>query len=221
MNEQNSFRLEIFRQKLKMIKVDLNTIIQSYPSYQAFLDAEYIAKIAEMKTRENSLEEEEKTLLSTITGYYKEIQQILTNYTPSAEITAAAQKVSKPIDVYMIAENWCGTSMAALPYIVKILATNKNFNLMVVLRDSNPDFMNLYLSPTGGKSIPKVIGVNKQGEEVIDWGSSSKAEAIKRQELLAEGDERPVFIKKLNDWYIENNLKAIENDFIEVFANMN
>jgi hypothetical protein len=104
---------------------------------------------------------------------------------------------------------------------VKILATNKNFNVMVALRDSNPDFMNLYLSPTGGKSIPKVIGVNKAGEEIIDWGSSSKAEAAKRKELLTEGDERPVFIQKLSAWFQENNLKAIEDDFKEVFARIN
>jgi len=204
-----------------MKKVDLNTIIQTYPSYEAYLDAEFSAKIAEMKSRESELNEEEKTLLSTITGFYKVIQQILENYTPSAEMTAAAQKFSEPLEVFIITENWCGSSMANLPYIVKILATNKNFNVKVALRDSNPDFMNLYLSPTGGKSIPKVIGVNKAGEEIIDWGSSSKAEAAKRKELLTEGDERPVFIDKLSAWFQENNLKAIEDDFKEVFARIN
>lgn len=135
-------------------------------------------------------------MLNTITGFYKVIQQILENYTPSADMTAATQKVSEPLDVYIITENWCGSSMANLPYIVKILATNKNFNVMVALRDSNPDFMNLCLSPTGGKGIPKVIGVNKASEEAIDWGSGSKAEATKRKELLTEGDERPEFIQK-------------------------
>lgn len=201
-----------------MKKVDLNTIVQKYPSYEAYLDAEFSAKIAEMKSRESELNEEEKTLLNTISGYHTVIQQIFANYTPSAEMTAAAQKVSEPLDVYIVTENWCGSSMANLPYIVKILATNKNLNVMVALRDSNPDFMNLYLSATGGKSIPKVIGVNKAGEEVIDWGSSSKAEAAKRKELLTEGDERPVFIQKLSAWFTENNLKAIEDDFKEVFA---
>jgi len=205
---------------MKMKKVDLNTIVQTYPSYEAYLDAEFNGKIAEMKSRETSLNEEEKTLLNTITGFYKVIQQILENYTPSADMTAATQKVSEPLDVYIITENWCGSSMANLPYIVKILATNKNFNVMVALRDSNPDFMNLYLSPTGGKSIPKVIGVNKASEEAIDWGSGSKAEATKRKELLTEGDERPEFIQKLSAWFTENNLKAIEDDFKEVFASV-
>lgn len=203
-----------------MKKVDLNTIVQKYPSYEAYLDAEFSAKIAEMKSRQSELNEEEKTLLNIISGYHSVIQQILANYTPSPEMTAAAQKVSEPLDVYIVTENWCGSSMANLPYIVKILATNKNLNVMVALRDSNPDFMNLYLSATGGKSIPKVIGVNKAGEEVIDWGSSSKAEAAKRKELLTEGDERPVFIQKLSAWFTENNLKAIEDDFKEVFAKM-
>ena len=204
-----------------MKKVDLNTIIQTYPSYEAYLDAEFNGKIAEMKSRETSLNDEEKILINTISGYHTVIQQILANYTPSAEMTAAVQKFSEPLDVYIVTENWCGSSMANLPYIVKILATNKNFNVMVALRDSNPDFMNLYLSATGGKSIPKVIGVNKAGEEVIDWGSSSKAEAAKRKELLAEGDERPVFIQKLSAWFQENNLKAIEDDFKEIFSKIN
>jgi len=203
-----------------MKKVDLSTIIQTYPSYEAYLDAEFNGKIAEMKSRETTLNDEEKTLLNTISGYHTVIQQILTNYTPSAEMTAAAQKISEPLDVYIVTENWCGSSMANLPYIVKILATNKNFNVMVALRDSNSDFMNIYLSPTGGKSIPKVIGVNKTGEEVIDWGSGSKAEAAKRKELLAEGDERPVFIQKLSAWFTDNNLKAIEDDFKEVFTSI-
>ena len=204
-----------------MKKVDLSTIIQTYPSYEAYLDAEFSSKIAEMKSHETSLNDEEKTLLNSISGYHTVIQQILASYTPSAEMKAAAQKISEPLNVYIVTENWCGSSMANLPYIVKILATNKNFNVMVALRDSNPDFMNLYLSATGGKSIPKVIGVNKAAEEVIDWGSSSKAEAAKRKELLAEGDERPVFIQKLSAWFTDNNLKAIEDDFKEVFSKIN
>ena len=204
-----------------MKKVDLSTVIQTYPSYEAYLDAEFSTKIAEMKNRQSELSDEEKTLLNTITGNYGAIQDVLQNYTPSAEITAAAQNISEPLDIYIITENWCGSSTFNLPYIVKILATNKIFNVKIALRDSNPEFMNLYLSATGGKSIPKVIGVNAAGEEVIDWGSSSKAEAAKRKELLAQGDERPVFLQKLMAWFQESNTKAMEDDFKEVFAKMN
>ena len=74
-----------------MKKVDLNTIIQTYPSYEAYLDAEFNGKISEMKSRETTLNDEEKTLLTTISGYRTVIQQILASYTPSAEMTAAAQ----------------------------------------------------------------------------------------------------------------------------------
>ncbi|MCY7423079.1 MAG: thioredoxin family protein [Chitinophagaceae bacterium] len=201
-----------------MKKVDLSTVVQTYPSYEAYLDAEFRAKIADMKSSESELNEEKKTLLNTITGNYKVIQHLLESYTPSAEMVSAAQAIKTPLDVFIITENWCGSSTFNLPYIVKILTTNPKFNVKVALRDSNPDFMNLYLSPTGGKSLPKVIGINAIAEEVINWGSGSKSEAAKRKELLAQGDKRPVFLQKLMAWFNVNNLKAIEDDFKEVFA---
>lgn len=203
-----------------MKKTDLSQVVQTYPSYETYLKAEFDEKIPEMQARQQRLSDEEKEKLEIIQGNIKNIRHVLFTYQPSAQMVAAAARVKVPMDIYIITENWCGSSANHLPYIVKIMHTNPAFHIRIALRDSNPGFMNLYLSPTGGKSIPKVIGVDKDGNELINWGSKSKAEQAKIASLPKDIELKEL-IPIMLSWYAENNEQAIEDDWIALFEEMN
>lgn len=70
----------------------------------------------------------------------------------------------------VIAEGWCGDAAQILPVINKMADVSDNIDLRIVLRDDNPDLMNLFLT-NGTRSIPKLIIIDVEtGEVVNDFG---------------------------------------------------
>lgn len=70
----------------------------------------------------------------------------------------------------VLSEGWCGDAAQLLPIIDKLAQQSDKIDLKIVFRDENEDLMNLFLT-NGGKSIPKLIVLDKESLEVIaDWG---------------------------------------------------
>jgi hypothetical protein len=59
--------------------------------------------------------------------------------------------------VLVITEDWCGTSLAVLPYVFKLVEADPRVELRVFLRDQNPDLMDQYLKDGRHRSIPVVV----------------------------------------------------------------
>jgi thiol-disulfide isomerase/thioredoxin len=59
--------------------------------------------------------------------------------------------------ILVITEDWCGTSIAALPYVFKLAEANPRVELRVFLRDANPDLMDQYLKEGRYRSIPVIV----------------------------------------------------------------
>lgn len=65
-----------------------------------------------------------------------------------------------------LTEGWCGDAAQIVPVLNKISETSDKIDLRLVLRDENEDLMNLFLT-NGSKSIPKVILIDKNTQEVF------------------------------------------------------
>jgi hypothetical protein len=59
--------------------------------------------------------------------------------------------------ILVITEDWCGTSLAVLPYVFKLAEADPRVDLRVFLRDQNPDLMDRYLKDGRHRSIPVVV----------------------------------------------------------------
>jgi hypothetical protein len=59
--------------------------------------------------------------------------------------------------ILVITEDWCGTSLAVLPYVFKLAEADPRVDLRVFLRDQNPDVMEEYLKDGRHRSIPVVV----------------------------------------------------------------
>jgi hypothetical protein len=87
----------------------------------------------------------------------------------SAEIIEVVQAIKSPQTWLVITELWCGDAAQNVPLMNKIAELNPLIQLKLVLRDENPELMNLFLT-NGGKSIPILIALNDRQEVLWKWG---------------------------------------------------
>jgi hypothetical protein len=69
----------------------------------------------------------------------------------------------------VIAEDWCGDASNTVPIIAKLVEMAPGLELRVIPRDENPELMDQYLT-NGARSIPIVIALNDNFQEVGHWG---------------------------------------------------
>jgi hypothetical protein len=138
------------------------------------------------------------------------------HYTPSPAMVAAIEAMPAHWNVVVIAEGWCGDAAQIVPALHAIVQLRKDWQFNVVLRDENPDWMNLYLT-NGAKSIPIAVVFDDKGKYRFHWGPRP-LEAIalvvdaKRNEIPAEQ-----WKNDLHKWYAFNKQMALEAEWIALF----
>jgi hypothetical protein len=140
------------------------------------------------------------------------------SYEPGIDIRDEIDKIENHQLWMVITENWCGDSAQNLPYIAKIASLNVKIDLRIILRDSNPDIMDNYLS-NGSRSIPKLVTFDEEGIELFQWGARPKAAQDLVSELKAQGFEKKYYLEKLHSWYARNKGADIEREILLLLKN--
>ena len=68
--------------------------------------------------------------------------------------------------VLVITEDWCGTCLAEVPFVVKLIEGNSNIEIRFFPRDANPDLMDQYLKKGLYRSIPVFAFFDERMNEV-------------------------------------------------------
>lgn len=114
----------------------------------------------------------------------------------------------------VISESWCGDAAQNIPVFAKMTEVNPNINLRIILRDENPELMDQYLT-NGGKSIPKLICLDENLNELGTWGPRPKV----LQDWLYKEKENPTMeVSKLKEefqiWYTKDKGQTLQNEMI-------
>ncbi|KFF20258.1 thioredoxin family protein [Flavobacterium hydatis] len=128
------------------------------------------------------------------------------------------QNVRKNYIWLVISEGWCGDAAQLLPIIYKMAAESENkIELKIVLRDENPDLMNLFLT-NGGKAIPKLIIIDKEKLEVLaDWGPRPKGATDLVSNYKKEFGAFDETIKtNLQLWYLHDKGVSTQDEIMEI-----
>lgn len=135
----------------------------------------------------------------------------------SEEAKKIIQDSQKKYTWLVLTEGWCGDAAHALPIIDKIARHSANVDLKIVLRDENDALMNQFLT-NGTKSIPKLVAINSETNEVVNtWGPRpSKATEMVNEHKETNGSLDPEFKENLQIWYNKNKGKNIEDDMIRL-----
>ena len=75
---------------------------------------------------------------------------------PGPEDARLLERLGRPSKVLVITEDWCGTSLAYVPYIARLVDGRPGVELRFFLRDENPDVMDQFLKRGLHRSIPVI-----------------------------------------------------------------
>jgi hypothetical protein len=127
---------------------------------------------------------------------------------------------TKAINWLVITEAWCGDAANSLPIIVKLAEARKDINLKLILRDSNSEVMNSYLT-NGAKAIPVVIFLDDDFNELALWGPRPEP----AQKMALENKAHPVMSQQdfniaLQKWYISDKSQTTQHEFQDILENL-
>jgi hypothetical protein len=133
------------------------------------------------------------------------------------ETLTALQSIETPLIWLVLTEGWCGDAAQTVPIMAKMAAETPNIDLRLILRDENVEIMDEFLT-NGGRSIPKLIVLNKATLEVLaDWGPRPVA----AQELFWNAKNSPDFNypdvqKALQLWYAKDKTLSTQKELMEL-----
>ena len=68
--------------------------------------------------------------------------------------------------VLVISEDWCGTCLAEVPFVARLIETNPNIEMRLFPRDANSDLMDQYLKNGLYRAIPVFAFFDEHMNEV-------------------------------------------------------
>lgn len=75
----------------------------------------------------------------------------------------------QPLNVLVLAEDWCGDVIANLPVLARLAEESGRLNLGIFLRDQNLDLMDQYLKDGQHRSIPVFVFFDQDFRELGHW----------------------------------------------------
>ncbi|MEO8198954.1 MAG: thioredoxin family protein [Gemmatimonadota bacterium] len=87
---------------------------------------------------------------------------------------AAGATKGKKRNLLVIAEDWCGDASNTIPFLAHWASVTPEISLRIIRRDEHLDVMDRYLT-NGSRSIPVVIVLDENYEELGYWGPRPKA----------------------------------------------
>ena len=109
------------------------------------------------------------------------------------EDLAAFTNLPRPLNVLVIAEDWCGDVINNVPVLGRLAAESGTLELRVFLRDQHPDLMDQYLNQGTYKSIPVFAFFDDEFRELGRWierpASVTEARERRRREIYAQNPE--------------------------------
>ncbi|MCF6350245.1 MAG: thioredoxin family protein [Flavobacteriaceae bacterium] len=143
----------------------------------------------------------------------------------TAETLATINNIKTNLIFLVLTEGWCGDSAQTLPVINKIATLTTKIELKILLRDTNEDLMQHFLT-NGAKSIPKLIILEKKNLKVLNsWGPSPnnlrKIVIAYKKEKGTLDDE---FKKNIQVWYNKDKGISTQKEIaslLNIFENAN
>ncbi len=183
---------------------------------------EYIELIEKLHTEEKATSfqdkpdfyEYSKMSLRRMTRIYKK-------HEVEENLLAAVKEISEPQTWLIITESWCGDAGQTVPILVKVADSNPLITCKIVLRDSEEDLMQFYLTD-GGKSIPKLAILDEEINELGVWGPRPAP----AQKMVIDNKNLPTplpyseFNVLIQKWYNTDKGLTTSKELTEVIRNI-
>jgi hypothetical protein len=130
----------------------------------------------------------------------------------SEELKASLTRIKESFTWILISEAWCGDAAQIVPVIGKIADQNSHIDLKIILRDEHLSIMDQYLT-NGGRSIPKLICLDQDFQEVFVWGPRPKSIQQVVMDTKAEGiTDHAILVERLQNAYNLDHTTSIQHE---------
>lgn len=112
----------------------------------------------------------------------------------------------------VLTEGWCGDAAFNVPMfaVIEKLFPQK-VKLKILLRDSNLDLMDAHLTD-GGRSIPKLIVLNNELQELGTWGPRPDALQVLMKEWKSASLGLKEIIPMVHSWYNDDSTTSLQEE---------
>jgi hypothetical protein len=133
-----------------------------------------------------------------------------------AELVEKLQGIESEWTWLVLTEAWCGDAAQSLPIINKMAEASDNITLRLILRDENLDIMDQFLQNGRSRSIPKLICIDSETNEVIgDWGPRPQESQELYDDLRSDSElQYQQVAERLHKWYADDKGQAIQQEFL-------
>ena len=121
------------------------------------------------------------------------------------------EKIREVQNWYIITEPWCGDAAHSVPFIYLLSELNQNIKLTLILRDSEPEWIERYLT-NGSRSIPKLIVRNNYNEDLFTWGPRPKECQLLISELKKQQISDEDIKTRAQEWYNKNKGISLQEE---------
>jgi hypothetical protein len=181
----------------------------SYDEYRRMIDAFImIGKSTAKKDSENLLEYSKLNVVR-MSRLDKTIELI-------TELREVVEQIDKTQTWVILTEGWCGDAAQTIPVFDKIAKLNSNIQLKFLLRDENRELMDHYLTNGKSRSIPKLIAVDENLEELFNWGPRPKALQEMFYHMKANAINNDTIKEEMHRWYAKDKTITTQKEILEL-----
>jgi len=113
----------------------------------------------------------------------------------------AAAALGEKFRLVVLAEDWCGDASNTVPVLARWAGQTTNVELRILRRDEHPDIMDQYLTNGETRSIPVVIVLTEDMEEVGWWGPRPRELEAWVRAQRGVGREKKALYPDVRRWY--------------------
>jgi len=181
----------------------------TYEEYRRMVDAFImIGKSTAKKDSENLLEYSKLNVVR-MNRLDKTIELI-------PELKEVVERIDEPQKWIVLTEGWCGDAAQTIPVFDKISKVNRNIELKLLLRDENLELMDEYLTNGKSRSIPKLIAVDENNEELFNWGPRPKVLQEMFFHMKANAIDNDTIKEEMHRWYAKDKTVTTQKEITEL-----
>ncbi|MBL4669041.1 MAG: thioredoxin family protein [Flavobacteriales bacterium] len=167
-----------------------------------------------VKNRRSTGEDQSEAMVNYTKLNFSRMKRILKTTPISKDVINTVSCLNDKLTWIVLTESWCGDAAQNIPVFAQIAEANPNINLRILLRDENIDLMNQYLT-NGGMSIPKLICLDENLNELGTWGPRPKY----LQDWLYENKANPKMEmselkKEFQVWYTKDKGQTLQKEMV-------
>jgi hypothetical protein len=146
----------------------------------------------------------------------RRMKRIEKTTTLTADLMGTLSQLNESLTWIIISEAWCGDAAQIVPVLAAIAEKSEWIEMNIILRDEHLAVMDQYLT-NGGRSIPKLICLDQQFQEVFIWGPRPQKIQQVVLETKAEGiTDHAVLIERIQNAYNQDKTASIQFELNEL-----